>query len=46
MELNRELCRIRNVRKTLYRQPNMKEFHAELKRQEGEAVRDEERTPK
>jgi atypical dual specificity phosphatase len=30
--LNNELCQIRNVRKTLWRQPNIKEYHSLLKR--------------
>jgi erythromycin esterase-like protein len=33
--LNKEFCQIRDVRKTLWRQPNIKEFHSWLKR-EGE----------
>lgn len=36
--LNKELCQIRDVRKTLWRQPNIKEFHSWLKR-EGEKER-------
>lgn len=33
--LNNEFCQIRDVRKSLWRQPNIKEFHSWLKR-EGE----------
>jgi atypical dual specificity phosphatase len=29
--LNEELCQIRNVRSTLWKQPNIKEFHSRLK---------------
>lgn len=29
-ELNQDFCRLRDVRKTLWRQQNIKEFHARL----------------
>lgn len=31
MQLNAEFCKIRNVRKTLWRQSNIKQFHSWLK---------------
>lgn len=31
MQLNAEFCRIRDVRKTLWRQPNIRQFHSWVK---------------
>lgn len=30
--LNQELCQLRDVRKTLWKQPNIREFHASLQK--------------
>jgi atypical dual specificity phosphatase len=40
-ELNVELCQLRNVRKTLYQQPNLLKFHALLLEQQQQRKKDE-----
>jgi len=37
-ELNEQLCQLRNVRKTLWKQPNIKRFHAKVQRQFAECA--------
>jgi protein-tyrosine phosphatase len=39
-QLNQELCQIRNVRKTLYQQPNLLKFHALLLKQQKQKQND------
>ena len=38
-ELNEQLCKLRKVRKTLWKQDNIKQFHAKLRQQQQEQER-------